>query len=277
MSRSLFSHPRHRTEIPRDPAGVEDGAGRRLLAADGVVVWAEHRPRRGSADRDLGIVLVHGFTQSSTSPRVRQIAHWLADHAGVVLVDLRGHGRSGGRSSVGWHEVHDVEAAVRWARALGYRRVASLGFSLGSAVVIRQAALFGGVDAVVAVSGPGQWYYRGSANMRRLHRFVLTAPGRAVLRATRGTRVSNRPWVAPLPLDPPAAAAMVGVPLLVVHGDRDDYFPAHHAWQVHTAAPRSTLWIEQGFGHAESAVTAPLAARIGEWLTLACDDSAEER
>lgn len=212
------------------------------------------------------MVVVHGFTQHSASPRVRRIGEWLRGSAGVVLVDLRGHGRSGGHSTLGWLEVLDVQAAVDWAHALGYRRVVTIGFSLGAAVVVRHAALHRDVAAVVAVSVPGQWYYRGSANMRLLHRLVLTAPGRTFLRVARGTRVSSDEWRAPLPIDPPAAAAEIDVALLVVHGDRDDYFPPDHAWRVHAAAPRSTLWLEAGFGHAEAGVTAPLAQRISGWI-----------
>ena len=121
---------------------------------------------------------------------------------------------------------------------------------------------------VAAVSAPGQWFYRGSANMRTLHRLVLTRAGRSVLRVVRRTRVSARPWTEPFPLDPRGAAAAVDVPLLVVHGDLDDYFPAHHAWGLHRAAPAGTLWMERGFGHAEAAVSEDLARRIGAWLAV---------
>jgi pimeloyl-ACP methyl ester carboxylesterase len=119
---------------------------------------------------------------------------------------------------------------------------------------------------VAAVSGPGLWFYRGSANMRTLHRLVLSRSGRTLLRLVRGTRVSPVRWTEPYPLDPRAAAAAVTVPLLIVHGDRDDYFPAHHAWQIHRSAPESTLWMEAGFGHAEGAVTEDLAQRMADWL-----------
>ena len=70
---------------------------------------------------------------------------------GVIAIDFRGHGRSGGRSTVGDREVLDVDAAARHARHLGYRRVGLIGFSMGGAVVVRHAGLLGGVDAVVSV------------------------------------------------------------------------------------------------------------------------------
>ncbi|MGH8825034.1 MAG: alpha/beta hydrolase [Jiangellaceae bacterium] len=259
------------TQFRSAPAS-RDGAGfrRRLQADDGVLVMAEHLPpSRGS--RDLAIVVVHGFALHSRHPRLRRVAAWLRDPAGLVLIDLRGHGGSGGVSTLGWEEVRDVEAAVGWARSLRYSRVATLGFSLGSAVVLRHAALYGDVDAVAAVSGPGQWYYRGSSRMRTLHRLVLNPPGRAAIRLARGTRVTPDEWTEPYPLDPVASAAEIQAPLLVVHGDLDDYFPTEHARRVAEAAgDRGTLWLVPGFGHAEGAVDRPLVRRIGAWLEAQC-------
>jgi hypothetical protein len=56
------------------------------------------------------------------------------------------------------------------------------------------------------------------------------------------------------------------VPLLIVHGDADTFFPLEHAYQLFENAgePRE-LWIERGFGHAESAATPGLIRRIGAW------------
>ncbi|WP_199700801.1 alpha/beta hydrolase [Jiangella rhizosphaerae] len=252
---------------PRPDARPQrSGHSRRLQAADGTLLHARYFPRRDGRTGDLAVVVAHGFTQSSRSPQMKRIASWLSEHASVVLLDLRGHGRSRGHSTLGWREVLDMDAAVNWAHALGYRRVATLGFSLGSAVAIRHGALHRGVGAVAAVSVPGEWFYRGTAAMRTLLRLILTKPGRMLLRLLRRTRVSPAGWSTPDPIDARAAAAELDVPLLVVHGDKDDYFPVHHAWQVHAAAPVATLWLERGFGHAEAGATESLVTRIGAWL-----------
>lgn len=252
---------------PRSP---DRGVRRRLFADDGTVVAAEHIPaRRG--DRHLAVVVVHGFMASSRHLRTRRIAGWLRDHAGVVLIDLRGHGSSHGVSTLGWQEARDVEAAVSWARTLGYAKVATVGFSLGAATVLRHGALYGGVDAVVAVSGPGRWYYRGTPRMWLLHRLILAPTGRVLIRLARRTRVSREQWAEPLPIDPAAAAARLRVPLLVVHGDRDDLFPVDHARRVTAAAgDRATLWVVPEFGHAEAAIDSALARRIGDWVEDTC-------
>jgi pimeloyl-ACP methyl ester carboxylesterase len=254
--------------LPADRDGF--GFRHRLQTDDGVVVVAEHLPPTDST-RSVAVVVVHGFTLHSRHPRIRRIAAWMRPAAGLVLLDLRGHGGSRGVSTLGWHEVRDVEAAVGWARSLGYSQVATLGFSLGSAVVLRHAALYGGVDAVAAVSGPGQWYYRGTRRMRTLHRLVLNPPGRAAIRFVRRTRIMRDDWAEPYPIDPVAAAAAIDVPLLVVHGERDDLFPAEHGRRVSAAAGAlATLWVLPEFGHAEGAVDEPLARRIADWLVAQC-------
>lgn len=216
-------------------------------------------------------MLAHGFTGSWRGGPQSRIAALLTRSAGVVSFDFRGHGRSGGHSTVGDREILDVASAVEWARALGYRKVATLGFSMGASVVIRHAGLIGGVDAVAAVSGPGRWYFRGTPAMRRVHWVVERPTGRLVGRLALRTRISSGRWD-PVPEQPTTAAARISpTPLLVVHGDRDRYFPLGHAHALFEAAREpKELWIEPGFGHAETSVRPILVRRIGTWLVDAC-------
>jgi fermentation-respiration switch protein FrsA (DUF1100 family) len=237
-----------------------------LRAADGTRIDAHHDP----GPRPLAVVVAHGFTGSWRRPATRRVAARLAERAGVVSFDFRGHGGSGGRSTVGDREVLDLAAATGWARDLGYAKVATLGFSMGASVVVRQAALHGGVDAVAAVSGPSRWYYRGTVPMRRLHWVVERRLGRLVGRVALRTRIATDGWD-PLPEPPDAVAGRISpTPLLVVHGDADEYFPVEHAHALYAAAREpKQLWIEAGFGHAENAAPDDLVDRIGDWLVAA--------
>lgn len=252
-----------------------------------------HLPAAGGGT-ELAIVVAHGFSGSWRNTRQRRIAALLARTAGVVCFDFRGHGRSGGHSTVGDREILDVAAAVAAARQLGYRRVATLGFSMGAAVVLRHAGLLGGVEAVAAVSGPCRWYFRGTPPMRRVHWVVEDPVGRLIGRLLLRTRIGARRWaeVERLPADvrdsaadprpdpvagngvpvPPTEAAgrISPTPLLIVHGDRDPYFPLGHGYALYDAAREpKQLWVERGFGHAEGAATPELVARIGTWLRQA--------
>ncbi|MFI6583657.1 alpha/beta hydrolase [Embleya sp. NPDC050493] len=237
-----------------------------LITDDDVRISAVHGPAAGFGPRDRVFVVAHGFTGSWRRPAVGAVLEGLRAHGGAIGFDFRGHGASTGLSTVGDREVRDLEAAVGWARRLGYQRVVTVGFSMGGSVVLRHAALHGGVAAVVAVSAPARWYYRGTQPMRRVHFAIERRSGRAVARFVLRTRISAREWD-PVPLAPfEAAAAIAPTPLLVVHGDRDPYFPLDHPRQIHDAAgmPKD-LWIEPGLGHAENAVGADLVDRIARW------------
>lgn len=273
-----------------------------LRAGDGVPIEAAYEPFAGSdtgADVGVGtgvgtgaVVLAHGFAGAVDRPALRRAVAAFARHTAVVSFSFRGHGRSGGHSTVGDREVLDLAAAVRWARSLGHGHVTTVGFSMGGSVVVRHGALyrtdsgpewpdFGGrwgrpspdpspgphADAVVAVSAAARWYYRGTAPMRRLHWAVQRPLGRLVSRYGLRTRVRPRGWDT-VPLSPvDAAPSLAPVPLLVVHGDQDPYFPLDHPRSLAAAGdPQHTrLWLVRGFGHAENAAEPALLHRIGTW------------
>ncbi|MEV0408648.1 alpha/beta fold hydrolase [Actinoallomurus sp. NPDC050550] len=233
-----------------------------LHSMDGVRIDAGHLP----GPDGLCLVLAHGFTGAWRQPTTRRIAAALNKVGGVIAIDFRGHGRSGGRSTVGDREILDIDAAVRHARHLGYERVGLVGFSMGGAVVVRHAALHGGVNAVVAVSAPARWYYRDTKPMRRVHWAIERRSGRLAARVVRRTRIAGGAW-AKVPEAPHEVAERIApTPLLIVHGDQDPFLPVDHAEQLYGAArdPRE-LWIEPGYGHAESAATPALIHRIGAW------------
>ncbi|NEC02300.1 alpha/beta hydrolase [Streptomyces anulatus] len=277
-----------------------------MLTDDGVPVEAVYEPctagvgTPGDAAVEgpaatPAIVVAHGFTGSADRPAVRRAARVLAQRAAVITFSFRGHGRSGGRSTVGDREVLDLAAAVAWARRLGHARVVTVGFSMGGSVVLRHGALYTAEsmagrtavcvparegrtgsagahsDAVVSVSAPARWYYRGTAPMRRLHWVVTRPSGRLVGRYGLRTRIATEDWD-PVPLSPVAAVPLIApAPLLLVHGDRDPYFPLDHPRMLADAAGPggAELWLERGMGHAENAADDALLARIAAWATAA--------
>src|SRR5947209_2115057 len=121
---------------------------RALRTEDGERLAAVHLPGPAEPDRPVAVVVAHGFTGSLDKPGLQTVVRALSGHAGVVAFDFRGHGGSTGHSTLGDLEVLDLEAAVQHARDLGYRCVVTCGWSMGASVVLRHAALVGGVDAV---------------------------------------------------------------------------------------------------------------------------------
>jgi len=237
-----------------------------LVTDDGVPIEAVHL----DGDRDLGFAIAHGFTLNWQWGHVWRVANRLNRYGGVVAFDFRGHGRSGGHSTLGDLEIKDLDVVVRYLRELGYEQVVTVGFSMGASIVLRHAGLIGGVDAVMSVSGPGRWYYKGTPAMRRVHWAVEHKTGRMVARLFMNTRIRQGRWD-PIPLPPAEAAALISpTPLLIVHGDRDEYFPADHADQLYEAARQpKELWIEPGLAHAESAVSNQLLDRMAKWAMTA--------
>jgi pimeloyl-ACP methyl ester carboxylesterase len=242
--------------------------GLALTTEDGIPLSGIHFPDPHGG-RGTALAVCHGFTHHTRHPATRAVLAELSRHAGVVALDMRGHGRSGGRNTVGDRELLDLDAAVAWARSAGYERVTTVGFSLGAAVALRHAALGAArPDAVVAVSGPARWYSRETAAMRRVHWLLEQPHGRAVARLL-GVRLDVA-WtvVPPSPLE--VVAAVAPAPLLLVHFAGDRYFSAAHPAALAAAADRhAELWIEPGAGHGESGTDAGLAARIAGWAVRA--------
>jgi pimeloyl-ACP methyl ester carboxylesterase len=250
-----------------------------LVTQDGVPIDAVHLPPEGrpepdrlaSGGQDLALVIAHGFTMTWQRPMIWNLLRRFNRHAGVITFDFRGHGRSGGMSTLGDKEIDDLDVAVRYARELGYQRVATIGFSMGGSVVLRHAALRGGVDAVISVSGPGRWFYRGTTAMRRVHLAAERRLGRAFTKYVLNTRVSPEGWPTPDPMPPAEAAARISpTPVLIVHGDQDIYFPPDHGQQLYDAAAEpKELWLIPGFGHAERHTDDALVDRIAAWADKA--------
>jgi pimeloyl-ACP methyl ester carboxylesterase len=243
-----------------------------VRAADGVdlsgIVLSAALPRPMPAGaRPVTFVLAHGFTGSVTRVPFRRVAGWLRRFGEVRALDFRGHGRSGGGSGVGG-DPEMLDAAVGAARADGAEAVVTVGLSMGGGAALRQAALGRHrPDAVVGVSAVSRWYVRDTRPMRRVHWLLETTAGRRM-----GSRVVrlrlDEAWLTP-PLSPlQVVSSIAPTPLLLVHGDRDEYFPLEHFRTLAQAAgPAATAWVVPGFGHAESGATAPLVERIGRWTS----------
>jgi alpha-beta hydrolase superfamily lysophospholipase len=104
--------------------------------------------------RAITFVVAHGFTNSIARPSFGRVVGWLRRFGEVRAVDFRGHGASGGASSVGGDlELADLDAAVDAARADGADAVVTLGLSMGGGVALRHPAVGRHrPDALVSVS-----------------------------------------------------------------------------------------------------------------------------
>jgi pimeloyl-ACP methyl ester carboxylesterase len=231
----------------------------RLRSADRTRLAAVWVP--GPRDAIASVVVAHGFSNSSRSLEVHAAVGQLATWAHVVAFDLRGHGRSAGRSTMGVAEPADVAAAVVAARALAPARpVVALGVSLGGAAALLAAGTGTGVAGVVSVSAPA-WRDLTSPAGVRLAAWSSSRRGRAALLALSGTRIDP---AAGEPGDLRSAVAAISPGFVVIaHDPHEGVFGPEHAEALFAwAGEPKALWWVPGGGHGRSMLTPALLERV---------------
>lgn len=102
------------------------------------------------------IIICPGWFMTKDSKSFSDLAESLSDWHDVVVMDFRGHGKSGGFYTFTEKEVNDLKAVVNFAKER-YEKVYLMGFSLGGALVVLHGALVGNVDKIIAVSAPSDF------------------------------------------------------------------------------------------------------------------------
>jgi pimeloyl-ACP methyl ester carboxylesterase len=201
---------------------------------------------------------------TSADHRLAALAGQLVDAGRAVYTfDFRGHGRSGGTSTLGDLEVLDLDVVVALAQARDHRRIVVIGASMGGFVALRHAALGGRADAVIAISTPAHWGVSPRLRARALLLATHNRVGRQIL-AARGTRVAQH--VSGPAASPADLVARITIPVAIVHGDKDPYVPTDDAVLLHERlGGYRRLVILPGFGHAEAAYS-PDFARVVDSL-----------
>ncbi|HTP51316.1 MAG TPA: alpha/beta hydrolase [Anaeromyxobacteraceae bacterium] len=206
-------------------------------------------PRNGAA-----VILVHGLgaTREQMLPQARMLR---SAGFGILLFDLRAHGRSGGSvSTFGDGERLDVRAAVDFASAdpgVAPGRLGALGFSLGALAVAAESAEDERVGALALEAGYG--------TMEELLRHKYGRAGAfselPALAAARGfgLRVGEV-----RPLD--RLGSLPPRPVLLVYGERDRVTPPAVGREFLAAlGGQAELWVVPGGAH-------------GGWERLAPDE-----
>jgi len=243
--------------VPRY-AGEE---GLRLVTEDGVALAGARLT--GPADALGTVVLVHGFSQSSRTPRIHAFAHLLARRMHVIVPDLRGHGASGGLSSLGPKEPLDVKAAVEAAGP--DLPVVTVGISLGGAAVLLHAGTYGGVAAAVSISGPAWWGAWDTPATKRIERYAMSAAGRRFLATFLRTRIAQ--VCDGVPHAEEQVGAIAPAFTLVVADPADHYFAEEHPQTLYRwANDPKDLWLLPGTGHGTDLLSPAFAERLLEEL-----------
>jgi uncharacterized protein len=242
-----------------------------LVADDGTALAASliDPPRVGAPSA----VLAHGFAARADKPAYARLADGLAARFGVLSLDLRGHGGSAGQCTFGDDEALDVEAAVRWLRENSGGPVVLVGVSMGGTAVLHALARGLDVEAAALISTPAFFGRTSTPPLAQLDDLWRSGWKRRALAVATGVRLRGPEHWNGLehPVD---LAARTDVPLLVVHGEDDHFFPPSDAEAlVGAAGGPTTLWHEQvGFGHAEDGLTPSFSRQVGRALEIAVID-----
>jgi pimeloyl-ACP methyl ester carboxylesterase len=245
-----------------------------LHTRDGIRLRGSYLPGPHGASGPA-VLIAHGFGAHRRKPAYAYIAERLSSVAAVATLDLRGHGQSGGDSTLGLAETLDVAAGAAWLRRRGHPWVALVGVSMGATAVLRLAGTAPprAYDAVCTISAVSRWGLRDSAAMEHLTKAVTVAAYRRAYRALLGVRIAVRAWpdtgpdsdTASWPVQPvDAVGGIAPTPLLLIHGRDDHYFGPEQALELRAAAGEpAAVWLEPaGFGHAEDGFTPAFADRL---------------
>jgi pimeloyl-ACP methyl ester carboxylesterase len=228
-----------------------------LVGADGTRLSGARL--EGPPSAPATVVLVHGFVNSSRTPAIHDFARRLARDVHVLVPDLRGHGASGGRCTMGVDEPGDVATLV--AAATPGLPVVTVGTSLGGAAVLLHAGRYSGVAGTVAISAPAWWGSSDREGSDRVRRFIGSATGRAVLGLLLRTRVVSN--CVGVPDSSEVVASISPAFTIVVHDPDDCYFGPEHAERLYEWAqePKERWWYP-GAGHGTDLLTPELAERL---------------
>jgi uncharacterized protein len=241
-----------------------------MRTSDGVRLSGWYIPARNGA----AVLLVpgSGATRISLLSRAAVLAH----HGyGALLLDTRGHGRSGGHAmDFGWYGDRDIGAAVSFlARQPGVRagKIAVLGLSMGGEQAIVAAGSDRRIRAVVAEGVTGEqladhgWLPQGIDGIvqRGLEWVEYTGAG----------LMSGAP--APMSMRG-AIAAATGRPVLIIADGGVPDEPVAARWFQAASPAAVQVWVVPGAAHTAALAMQPQAweARVTGFLDSALNPTA---
>jgi pimeloyl-ACP methyl ester carboxylesterase len=223
----------------------------RTAAVNGIEMYYEIQ------GRGEPLVLLHGF--SSSGQAWRPVLAEFERNYQVIVPDLRGHGRSTNPSGEFTHRqsARDVFALLD---TLGIQRFRAMGISTGGMTLLHMAttqparvdamALIGATTyfpaqarEIMRKSTPDNINEEQLKRMRQVH-----ARGEEQIRMLRRQFHNFKDSHDDMAFTPPLLATITAR-TLVVHGDRDQFFPVSIPVQMYESIPNSALWIIPNGGH----------------------------
>lgn len=220
-----------------------------------------HRPALKAGRKAPGVLFLHGFPGSEKNVDVQR---WLMER-GVATFAPHFAGAWGSEGLYSFATlVEQARAALRVLASQDYvdaRRLAVFGFSMGGWTALNLAArvpTLKGAAAVAPVGGPEMLGPDARSTIARLAKPLAAAPA-GPLFADFSASVRR--------LDPAAAVAKPGCPLLLVHGTEDHVVPYGVGKRLSAAAGRRARFVTApGADHSYLDRREWLTRLTGSWL-----------
>jgi putative redox protein len=212
----------------------------------GTLHWPGQETRRG-------VLLAHCFTCSRHTSILRQLGQDLAQ-AGIAALryDFSGNGKSEGLFADTSYTKHvgEVEAAAALLDQKGVDQIALAGHSMGATISLLAAGRIINAHALCTLAGrlsrPDFTHFLSPSQRRELEN------SDRVEFESRGRRLTlNKDFFLDAArYDLTQTVAQLTVPLLVVHGDRDEIIPVAEARSLEAMAmPQVDVFVVQGADH----------------------------
>lgn len=201
------------------------------------------------------VVFLHGVADNRGSS-VGFANHFLARGFDLLAYDSRAHGESGGTAcTYGFYEKEDLRKVLD---RVGSRPIVVMGTSLGAAIALQAAPADSRIAAVIAVSPFSDLRTVGSerapffASKGNIAEAFKLAEEEAKFRAA--------------DVSPMAAAALIKVPTLVIHGEKDDETPPDHSQRIFAALHEPKRLIMVPNADHNHVINADVWREIDAWL-----------
>ncbi|MBQ9198105.1 MAG: alpha/beta fold hydrolase [Clostridia bacterium] len=208
---------------------------------------------RNPAPSDRYVLISHGYTDNRFGS-LKYTRIYLELGFNVILYDLRGHGENEPTfCTYSIRESRDLDTLIRDSRRR-YPDAALVGIhgeSLGSATSAACLRFKPAIDFVVADCGFSEITSVMQRGLRGMH-----LPGCLVHLVSLCARIRYGYWIHDMrPID---SLADNTVPMLFIHGEKDDFIlPAHSQAMQKATKGYSEIHLIPGAGHAASVLTAP--------------------
>jgi len=196
--------------------------------------------------KDKMIILCHGIKQYKDSPIFTKMAREFENDYDVINMDIRGHGKSGGRCTLTSLEVYDLKAVVDYARQT-HKKVGVIGFSLGAATAVLETVNYKNIDSLILVSA---FTDVSKVNLRFWERPAMQTIKDHLKDRKLKVKMGNVFLSKEDPID--VVDEISPVPVLFLHGAKDWVIDVSHSQRLYEKAKEpKRLIIFEGATHAE--------------------------